>query len=235
MSVQQWLGSGIAYIAHRGGDADWPEDTAFAYSEAAAWNPRLALEVSVWPTLDGIWVVSEDGTTGRVFDHDYDISKTRWSTLATLRTRKGGYPMMRLIEDVLDKYGQDRVLFIDDKPSVALNSFFNTLKPYNGQSRFVIKSYWKDAIMPPAAHDHGYKTWGYYYGQDMPSFASTQSRFDLLGLDYAAPASAFATMKATGKPVIAHVIADQKAAQTVIGYDVAGMMVSGVRQVVPAG
>ncbi len=232
-TVQRWLHAGTAYIAHRGGDADWPEGTAYAYAQAAAWSPDLALEVPVRPTSDGVWVVSEDASTGRVFNHDYTISDTSWSTLSTLRTRTGNHPMARLVDDVLNTYGHDRVLFIDDKAAVALDSFFAALQPFHGQQRFVIKSYWQSAAVPKAARDHGYQTWGYYYAKDMGEFAATESRYDLLGLDYTAPATDFATMRATGKPIIAHVIPTAAAAKTALGDGANGLMVSGVEQVVP--
>ena len=62
---------------------------------AADWNPDLALEASVWRSSDGVWVVSEERTTGRVFDRDLTITSTPWSVLATLRTKVGGHPMAR--------------------------------------------------------------------------------------------------------------------------------------------
>lgn len=231
--IQRWLSGGTAYIAHRGGDRNWPEGTAFAYAQAAAWNPNLALEVPVWPTSDGIWVVSEDASTGRVFDKNYTITTTPWSILSALRTRHGSLPMARLSNDVLDTYGHNRILFIDDKPGMDVDSFFAALVPYKGKGRFIIKSYWSASALPRAAHARGYQTWGYYYASNMTHFASTQSRFDFLGLNYGAPASAFATMRATGKPVIAHVVATAKAAQTALADGASALMVSGVEQVVP--
>ncbi len=61
--LERWMAATPMYIAHRGGDGDWPEATGYAYAHTTAWNPNLALEVPVWRTSDGVWVVSEDATT----------------------------------------------------------------------------------------------------------------------------------------------------------------------------
>jgi glycerophosphoryl diester phosphodiesterase len=221
------------YIAHRGGDADWPEGTAYAYAEAAAWNPHLALEVPVRQTSDGVLVVSEDATTGRVFGASYVISKVPWATLARLHTREGGYPMARLVNDVLDVYGRSRILFVDDKTASNVGAFLDVLDSYAGPTRYVIKSFWSATNATVTARKRGYVTWGYYYATDMSHFAASESKFDLLGLNYTAPEAAFDTMRHTGKPVIAHIIPTASAAQTALNDGARGLMVSDIEQVVP--
>lgn len=232
-TVQAWLRTTPMRIAHRGGDRDWPEGTAEAYRNAAAWNPSLALEVPVWRTLDGVWVVSEDRTTGRVFDADYAIPATPWSTLARLRTRDGGQPMARLVQDVLNPYGRKRVLFVDNKADSAVTSFMDLLDDHGGHSQIVVKSFSRAAQTVREAHRRGYVTWGYYFPPDMPVFASTQANFDLLGLPYDAPSSDFQLMLATGKPVIAHIVPTSAAAREGLANGARGLMISDVTAVVP--
>jgi len=231
--IERWMASRPMYIAHRGGDDNWTEATAYAYANAATWNPNLALEVPVRRTSDDQWVVSEDATTGRVFGGNYRIAGTTWATLSTLRSRRGGHPMARLVKDSLDGYGRSRILFIDDKADTDVTAFLNLLDSYGGRTRDVVKSYWQSKNAPSLAHQRGYFTWGYYYVKDMPSFATTQSRFDILGLDYTAPRADFATMRATGKPVIAHLIANTHAASVALDKGAQGLMISAVEQVVP--
>lgn len=231
--LQQWIAAAPMYIAHRGGDANWPEGTAFAYAQAAEWNSSVALEVPVWRTSDGVWVVSEDATTRRVFGADYKIRSTPWATLAALRSRRGNYPMARLVNDVLDVYGHARILFIDDKADSDVKAFLDLLDASGGSARLVVKSYWQSVNAAKQAHDRGYVTWGYYYEKDMTRFAATQSKFDMLGLNYTAPRADFATMRATGKPVIAHILANAAAAGAALRDGVQGLMVSAVEQVVP--
>lgn len=221
------------YIAHRGGDADWTEGTAEAYAHAAAWNSRLALEVPVQRTSDGIWVISEDPTTGRVFGTDEDIKRTPWAALATLETLRGHHRMARLVNDVLAVYPRDRIIFVDDKPAADVSGFLNVLDAYGGPGRFVVKSFWQTKTLPEQARKAGYITWGYYYAKDMQNFAATESRFDMLGLNYGAPPADFAVMRATGKPIIAHVIGSAKAATVGLANGSSGLMVSAIREVIP--
>ncbi len=231
--LQQWMAAKPFYIAHRGGDGSWPESTAYAYERAAAWNPNLALEIPVWRTSDGVWVVSEDGSTGRVFGSDYVIEATRWSTLAALRTRRGGHPMARLVENILTPYGRDRILFVDDKADRNVGSLLDLLDSYGGNGRCVIKSFWASGQAPAQARARGYLTWGYYYSKDMPHFAATQSKFDTLGLNYDAPTVDFAILSATGKPIIAHIIRSAAAAASSLRKGAQGLMISAVEKVVP--
>lgn len=231
--LERWMAATPMYIAHRGGDGDWPEATGYAYAHATAWNPNLALEVPVWRTSDGVWVVSEDATTGRVFGANLPIPATRWAILSTLRSSRGSHPMARLVNDVLDVYGSNRILFIDNKADTNVTAFFDLLDSYGGRTRYVMKSYWQSTNTPVMAHQRRYLTWGYYYAKDMPRFAKTQSKFDLLGLDYTAQSADFQAMRATGKPVIAHIINNAHAASVAIKKGAQGLMVSAVEQVVP--
>ena len=231
--VQAWLRATPLEIAHRGGDADWTEGTADAYRRAAARNPGLALEVPVWRTADGVWVVSEDRTTGRVFGADHAIPETTWATLSRLRTRQGHLPMARLVEDVLDVYGADRVLFVDDKSDADAAAFLDLLDSFAGRSRYVVKSWWKSTAVAAEARTRGYLTWGYYDDAGLAQLAGTEPQFDLLGLPWSAPAADWAAARATGKPVIAHVVATAQQADVARDRGATGFMVSGVEEVVP--
>ena len=231
--LDRWLSDPPLYVAHRGGDGNWVEGTAHAYRQAAGWNPRLALEVPVWPTADGVWVVSEDATTGRVFGTDDDIRTSTWATLSSLRSTVGGYPMARLVDDILVPYGSSRILFIDNKSNLDVDAFFDVLDAHGGPSRFVSKSYYTSTRTISEARRRGYATWGYYYTADMSHFAATEGQFTLLGLSYSAPPADFAAMRATGKPVIAHIVATTSEASAAACDGVSGFMVSGVQQVVP--
>jgi len=233
--LQAWMSRSPMYVAHRGGDGNWPEDTAYAYRQAAAWNPELALEASVWRTSDGVWVISEDPGTGRVFDRDLRIPATPWSVLATLRTRVGHYPMARLRQDVLDVYGSSRILFIDNKADDHAAEFLHLLSSYAGRARYVVKSFWASDTTARAARKQGYLTWGYYFPRDMAHVRATQSRFDLLGLAASASRRDFAGLEATGKPVIAHVIDSPDQARAALDKGASGLMVADVTAVVPAG
>jgi glycerophosphoryl diester phosphodiesterase len=232
-SVAEWLARTPVFVAHRGGDADWPECSADAYRRAAAWNARAALEAPVWSTSDGAWVLSDTASTATVFGTDYDIPTTPWPVLARLRSTVGHQPIGRLVSDVLEPYASRRILFVDNKSDTDPAPLLALLARYGGPRRIVMKSYWAATETPVAARRAGYLTWGYYYARNMGAFAATQARYDLLGLDYTAPSSYFATMRATGKSIIAHTIRDRQAAAEAFGKGAAGLMVSGVIAVIP--
>lgn len=231
--VQAWLRDTVPMAAHRGGSADWPEETLYAYGQSAAWSPRLALEVSVWQSSDGVWVCSHDQTTGRVFGTDYDIPTTPWSTLQSLRTTSGNLPIARL-DDVLSLYATgNRVLFIDNKGVQSVAAFFTLLDSYGGNTRFVIKSFQSGTAIAAQAHSRGYITWGYYFETDVPSLPSTQASWDLLGMDYTASGAAWASVLSYGKTVLGHIIPDAAAKTTALGKGATALMVSGVKEAVP--
>jgi hypothetical protein len=231
--VQAWLRDTVPMAAHRGGSADWPEETLYAYGQAAAWSPRLALEISVWQSSDGVWVCSHDQTTARVFGTSYDIPTTPWSTLSTLRTTVGNQPIARL-DAVLAAYASgNRVLFIDNKGNQNPTALYVLLDSYGGNTRFVIKSFQSGTSIGAAAHARGYTTWGYYYEADVPSLPSTQASWDLLGMDYTASGAAWASVLSYGKPVLGHIIPDAAGKTTALGKGANGLMVSGVLEAVP--
>lgn len=229
--VEHWLADTPSLIAHRGGSADWPEGTAYAYDQAAAWSPDLALEAPVWLTADGVWVVCHDATTGTEFDADLDIATSTWAQLSQVRTVDGDRPLARLT-DVLAEH-PDRVWLIDDKPGADVPGLLDLLDSAGGPARFVVKSFYSAKAWPEQARARGYTTWGYYYPANMGDFAATQSTWDLVALQWNAPAADWQTALATGKPVFGHIVRDAEQAQQALDQGATGLMVAGVTEVVP--
>lgn len=236
--VSRFLAATPTFTAHRGGSADWPEMTLYAYTQAAAWNPNLALEVSCIRTSDGLWMASHDSTTDRVFGVHYDITSTPWSTLQTLRTTVGNQPPA-LLTDILAAF-PGRVMVVDNKMSSFLSSWLDILDANGGPGRIIVKGYGPqaaDITKADAATARGYKTWGYYYHADTPNLASTQSHWSILGEDAVGSppgdATDWAAIKSYGKPVWAHIIATKTQKTYADGFTPTGYMVSGVMEVVP--
>jgi hypothetical protein len=235
--VKSWL-AGFGYCAHRGGSADWPEETLYAYDQAAAWNPNIALEVSVWQSSDGVWVCSHDQSTSRVFGVNYDIPTTPWSTLSTLTTTVGNQPIARLT-DVLDAHANGaHAILVDNKGNQSLTAFYALLASYGGPLRFVVKSYGVNHTGAVNAHNNGYLTWGYYYEADSThagsnNMVNNQADWDWLGMDLGATSQAWSEVKGYGKPVLAHIVANQSQFTTAKSFSPQGYMVSGVTEVVP--
>lgn len=231
--LQRWLSAPLVEIAHHGGSASWPPASPLAYRNAVAWSPELALEFSARRTADGVWVGSEDATTGAVYGTDLTIATSTWDQLSALRSLDGGQPMSRLDTDLLDVAPADRVLFVDDKDDAHVDELLDLLDQHGGPGRTVIKSYWKTVTTPTEAHRRGYQTWGYYYADEMDQFAATQARFDLLGINASAPVPTYQQMLATGKRVIAHIIRSPAQAEQARSRGATGLMVADVEQVVP--
>ena len=231
--LSQWLAMSVVEIAHRGGDADWPEASPLAYLQATAWNPSLALEFSARRTADGVWVASEDATTGRVFGTNRTIATSTWAQLSTLRSTVGGQPMSRLDRTVLQQVPTSRILFVDDKDDAHVDELLDLLDRYGGRKRTVIKSYYSAVATPAAARARGYATWGYYYERNMTDFAKTQGKFDLLGMQFDASAATWSTLRATGKRLFAHIVATPAQAAAGRAAGATGLMVSGVKEIVP--
>jgi hypothetical protein len=239
--LDKWLANTPLYVAHRGGSADWPEMTMYAYAKAAQWNPNIALEVSVIRTADGYWMASHDQTTTRVFGVTYDIPSTNWiGTLQNLRTTNGNQPPC-LLTDVLAAY-PNRIIFVDDKMNSWLPQFLDTLDAYGGANRIVVKGYGPqagDITKAQAAIARGYQTWGYYYHADTANIASTQSNWSILGEDAVGSppgdATDWAAIKSYNKPVLAHIIATAGQKSYADTFSPTGYMASGVMEVVPPG
>lgn len=149
------------YVAHRGGGANWPEMTAYAYRQAAALPFVQAIEISVCRSADGVLVCSHDPTTLRVTGADHEISTTNWSTLSRLMVTpeytdnpdQPARPFSRL-DEVLDDYIQRLVVFIEPKTSDANDPLLLKLIMLNQPQRTV----WKQPVNSPkflAAKEHG--------------------------------------------------------------------------------
>lgn len=242
-AVQKWISTQPLYAAHRGGSADWPQSTMFAYDQAAAWNKDLALEVSIWPSSDGHWWVNHDdtlGTTGQ-WNSSAQITTSTDAVLKNVATTVGGYPLLPLVPiagvstpDLLSKYGGKRVIIIDNKGSLDVSGLISILNANGGPAWYVSKSYYTSVAWAGGMRTAGYYTLGYYYDADTPQIASTQSKFDVLMEDYTATTASWNTILSYPQPVMAHIVPDAAAKATAISKGAEGFMASGVMEVVPS-
>lgn len=232
--VERWL-AGARYAAHRGGSADWAEETLYSYGQATNWNADAAMEISLWQSSDGIWVASHDQTTGRVFSGtSLDIPTNTWATLSSKVTISGGKPIAK-VTDILDAYATDnRVFLVDNKGNQNSSAFYTMLATYGGSARFIIKAYGISTTIPNTAATNGYQSWGYFYPADTSNLPTYAPLWSLLGEDVlTATSTDWTAIKSYGKLVLGHIIATaaQKATAITLGAD--GFMVSGVTEVIP--
>lgn len=231
--VSNWLNqTGKLYVAHRGGDNDWVEMTRYAYTQAIA-NGVTAINIDAVKCSTGEFVASHDTTTGRVFGTNYTIASTPWSTLQSLTTTNGGYPI-ELVSDLLAAF-PNVVVFLENKGNSSDDTaLLNMLDSYGGASRIIIKQYYTAATVATDAHARNYTTWGYYYAADLTNLASTQSRWDLLGLDYLdTNAADWTNIKSYGKKVLGHVIPSAAGATQAFSLGADGIMTGKILGVVP--
>lgn len=242
-TVTDMLATSPFYIAHRGGSANWPEMSLYAYTQAGFWGAQ-ALEVSLARTSDGVWFGLHDdtldrtsGTTGFVASaHTWaEVQAYQITAASTTNPTQPTRPYMRW-EELMDAYYDSHIFFVDPKAATGFASEIldkMDAMPGTPTDKFVAKYYGVSSIWVNAATARGYTTWGYFYQADSANFAAYQGRWDILGMDHNADSTTWSTILSYGKPVIGHTVSNSTAANNALGYGAAGLMVSGVEQVIP--
>ena len=233
--VDRFLASKPFYVAHRLGGTEYPEFTRQGL-EASLRAGFKALELSVRRCSTGEFVLIHDWVTTRtVPGTDYQIWNTPWSTLSGLQQASGGF--MRLT-DVLDQVGDDIVLAIDHKVTSSKEigsagdmeseaALFDLLEARFGMEgakrRVIIKHFIKGGVSQ-RARERGYKTMCMMYPNEIAG--ADLSMFDVLGMEWNASDDTWATLKAPGKPLIAHIITTQQQADIALARGATGLMAS---------
>lgn len=212
--VADFLAATPFYVAHRLGGTEYPEFTRRGLDASLAAGFK-ALELSVRRCSTGEFVLIHDWVTTRtVPGTDYQIWQTPWSTLASLQQASGGF--LRLT-DVMDSVPSDVVLAIDhkvtsDKPTsssgdmdseAALFAFLEERLGAQAQKRVIIKHFVQGGVAA-RAKAKGYRTMCMMYPNEVAGAPLTD--WDILGMEWNAPDDVWATLRATGKPLIAHII-----------------------------
>lgn len=233
--VDRFLASKPFYVAHRLGGTEYPEFTRQGL-DASLKAGFKALELSVRRCSTGEFVLIHDWVTTRtVPGTDYQIWNTPWSTLAGLQQASGGF--LRLT-DVIDQVGDDIVLAIDHKVTSSKEvgsqgdmeseaALFDLLEARlgveNAKRRVIIKHFIKGGVSQ-RAHERGYKTMCMMYPNEIAG--ADLSMFDVLGMEWNADQSVWDTLKATGKPLIAHIITTKQQADMALARGATGLMAS---------
>lgn len=230
--VDRFLASKPFYVAHRLGGTEYPEFTQKGLTESLRAGFK-ALELSVRRCATGEFVLIHDWVTTRtVPGTDYQIWNTPWSVLAGLQQASGGF--LRLT-DVVDQVGQDIVLAIDHKVTSSKptgsqgdmeseNALFDYLDTIpNAKDRVLIKQFVNGGVSE-RAKAKGYKSMCMMYPNEVAG--ADLSSWDVLGMEWNAPDDVWATLKATGKPLIAHIITTQQQADIALSRGATGLMAS---------
>lgn len=230
--VDRFLASKPFYVAHRLGGTEYPEFTQKGLTESLRAGFK-ALELSVRRCATGEFVLIHDWVTTRtVPGTEYQIWNTPWSTLAGLQQASGGF--MRLT-DVVDQVNDDVVLAIDHKVTSgkrtgsqgdmesekALFDYLDTIP--NAKDRVLIKQFVNGGVAG-RAKEKGYKSMCMLYPNEVAG--ADLSAFDVLGMEWNAEQGVWDTLKATGKPLIAHIITTRDQADQALSKGATGLMAS---------
>jgi glycerophosphoryl diester phosphodiesterase len=234
-TLDRFLASKPFYVAHRLGGTEYPEFTQKGLTESLKAGFK-ALELSVRRCSTGEYVLIHDWVTTRtVPGTEYQIWNTPWSTLAGLQQASGGF--LRLT-DVLDQVGDDIVLAIDHKVTSSKEvgsagdmdseaHLFDLLEARfgaeNARRRVIIKHFIKGGVSA-RARERGYKTMCMMYPNEVAG--ADLSSWDVLGMEWNASDDTWATLKATGKPLIAHIITTKDQADQALSKGATGLMAS---------
>lgn len=230
--VDRFLASKPFYVAHRLGGTEYPEFTRQGL-EASLRAGFKALELSVRRCATGEFVLIHDWVTTRtVPGTDYQIWNTPWSVLSGLQQASGGF--LRLT-DVVDQVGDDIVLAIDHKVTSSKptgsqgdmdseNALFDYLDTIpNAKDRVLIKQFVNGGVAG-RAKAKGYKSMCMMYPNEVAG--ADLSSFDVLGMEWSADQSVWDVLKATGKPLIAHIITTRQQADMALAKGATGLMAS---------
>ena len=230
--VDRFLASKPFYVAHRLGGTEYPEFTRQGL-DASLRAGFKALELSVRRCASGEFVLIHDWVTTRtVPGTEYQIWNTPWSTLAGLQQASGGF--MRLT-DAVDQVGDDIVLAIDHKVTSSkptgsqgdmdsekeLFDYLDTIP--NAKDRVLIKQFVNGGVAT-RGKEKGYKSMCMLYPNEVAG--ADLSMFDVLGMEWNAEQSVWDTLKATGKPLIAHIITTRQQADIALARGATGLMAS---------
>lgn len=239
--VAEFLAATPFYVAHRLGGTEYPEFTRRGLDASLAAGFK-ALELSVRRCATGEFVLIHDWVTTRtVPGTDYQIWNTPWSTLAGLQQASGGF--LRLT-DVMDSVPSDVVLAVDhkvtsDKQTASTGdmeseaALFALLEERLGPAarrRVLIKHFIQGGVAA-RAKAKGYRTMCMMYPNEVAGAPLTD--WDILGMEWNAPDDVWATLRATGKPLIAHIITTQAQATRARERGAIGLMSSVPSQVHP--
>lgn len=202
-------------MAWRGGGTVFPEHSEYAYQNAVG-NDYICLEISMHRTTDDVWVANHDRYLDRtalgVETTTLDITAMTWADVQTheIAFANGRVPQpITSVQNLIDKFSDKAIFMVDPKNSTAfLSDFLDMLDANGGPDKFICK-----LSGPGSALTHrvtcaarGYQVWGYYFaGEDF----TNAGLYDILGLNNSAPQADWDVLKATGKPVLGHVIQTQ--------------------------
>lgn len=222
------------YVAHRGSGDNWTEHTLLAYERSLKAGAH-AVEISVSPTSDGVFVCQHDTNLLRLTGEDAEISDLTWDEVSHLRNDARQWlgpavdtqPISRL-EDVLESLPDQTVAFVEDKSGTNTDALLDLLDSFSGATdRFVWKQ-WAASSAVTKARDRGYTCWGYFTRDIHDRIPQISDRFDLIGIHHSASDDTVRDAIDTGCPVIVWEVHYRSQRDRLQRLGVQGMMCSNI-------
>ncbi len=243
--VEAMLAARPFTIAHRGGSADWPEQSQYSYQQASEAGVD-ALEMSVGRSSDGVWFGCHDktldrtsGTTGFVVaEHTWAEIQRHEIKPPDGHSHQPARPYWRL-DDLIESYRKHHAIWVDPK-AVDPKHYPELIDVMSAHVRvlkdvFVAKSDATNTVWAKIARVHEMQTWGFYYdsdlNQDPQLFKRTERPWTMLGLNWDASAQWWHRFAADGRPVVAHVLAEKSQRTQSLSRGAHGLMIAGVTEV----
>jgi hypothetical protein len=257
-SVTAMLASPFIWSAHRGGSADFPELTAYAYTQSAIYD-YPAMELSMARTSDGVWFGLHDASldrtslgTGGGSGTNLVASSMTWAQVQTYQVlgsaainnpTQPARPYLRF-EELMAAYYSSHVIFLDPKVATAYRSELLAMmdaQPGNPRERLIGKYYGVSGAVNGSTgwakelNDRGYKSWGYFYDTDAANYATYAPRWDILGMNFNATQTYWDQLRAAapGRKVLGHICVTNGDLNSAIARGADGAIVAGVIGVRP--
>ena len=142
-------------IAHQGASLELPPNTIEAFQLALDYGADI-IELDIWRSMDGIWVVIHDGNLLRIAGVNKDITQMSFEEIQSLDAaynfsdssgnylyRNKGYRIPSL-EEVLKRFNSEKInIEIKDHRKLGLSDLFELVKKYDmEQKTLFISSYY---------------------------------------------------------------------------------------------
>lgn len=151
------------YVAHHACFASTlGEGTLEAYQAAVAQDPYCLIELPLWKTTDGKYVISHDRTTGRVFTGtSVDITTVTWASISGYTTINGG-KLIRKLDDITTAF-PNGLFVVDNKQDTGASALITTLDSLC-QGRWMGKQAQSaSGTWLTSCQNAGAPVWGFFY------------------------------------------------------------------------
>ena len=139
-------------IAHQGASLELPPNTIEAFQLALDYGADI-IELDIWRSMDGVWVVIHDGNLLRIAGVNKDITQMSLEEIQSLDAaynfsdssgnylyRNKGYRIPSL-EEVLKKFNSEKInIEIKDHRKLGLSDLFELVKKYDMEQKILFIS-----------------------------------------------------------------------------------------------